>query len=181
MHQEFRKLEMHELNRLSPDEVISNKKLRFVFVLDSIRSLNNVGSVFRTSDGFAAAKIYLCGTTGVPPHRDIQKTALGATDTVAWEFFQDITICLENLKSAGYQIISLEQTSGSTSLQDFIFQKDIFYAIVLGNEISGVSDEALKVTDHVIEIPQFGAKHSLNVSVTAGIVAWEFLRQSLEG
>jgi len=176
----FRKLEMSELGRLSPDELHEEQNLDFVFVLDSVRSLNNVGSIFRTSDAFRAARISLCGLTGQPPHRDIQKTALGATETVCWTHFSEIKDCLTQLRNQAFTIIGIEQTSGSISLEKFRFTHGSKYAFVLGNEVSGVSDEALSLCDMVIEIPQFGSKHSLNVAVTAGIVGWEYVSQSLK-
>jgi len=170
---------MHELERHSLEAFAQVQKLDFVFVLDGIRSLNNVGSVFRTADAFRVKEILLCGATGQPPHRDIQKTALGATETVLWSHFANITDCLKDLCNQGYMIVSIEQTKGSTMLNDFRFVPDQKYAFILGNEVSGVSDEALSMSDMVLEIPQFGSKHSLNVAVTAGIVAWEFVSQKL--
>ena len=170
---------MSELNRLSEEAFSQETKSPFVFVLDSIRSLNNVGSVFRTADSFSATHIYLCGVTGTPPHRDINKTALGATETVAWSHFPSIENCLEKLKEEGYFIYAIEQTHGSIDLHHIHFEADKKYAFILGNEVSGVSDEALDLVDGVIEIPQFGTKHSLNVSVTAGIIAWHYVNQNL--
>ena len=180
MEAKFRKLEMHELGRLSPEDLPNKKTRNFVFILDSIRSLNNVGSIFRTSDAFMVKEIFLCGLTGQPPHRDIQKTALGATETVSWKYYPEIKTCLEDLKNQSYIIIGIEQTKGSISLESFEFEREINYALVLGNEVSGVSDEALALCDFVIEIPQFGSKHSLNVAVTAGIIGWEFVAQSMK-
>ena len=171
----FRKLEMNELGRLSVDEAINQTKNNFVFVLDGIRSLNNVGSIFRTADASASSGIYLCGFTGQPPHRDIQKTALGATETVFWQYFESIEKCLLALIDSGFKIVSVEQTANSVALDSFTFQKSEKYAFVLGNEVSGVSTEALSLSDMVLEIPQFGSKHSLNVAVSAGIVGWAFI------
>ena len=170
---------MSELGRSDPNDLFQDQTRNFVFVLDSIRSLNNVGSVFRTSDAFRAARILLCGLTGQPPHRDIQKTALGATETVSWTYFPDISECLTELKNQTFTIVGIEQTKGSISLEKFEFNADSKYAFVLGNEVSGVSNEALSLCDMVIEIPQFGAKHSLNVAVTAGIVGWAFVSQMI--
>lgn len=175
----FRKLEMHELGRLSPEMAGQAQRNGFVFVLDNLRSLNNVGSVFRTGDAFRIEKLILTGSTGTPPHRDIHKTALGATETVAWEYEEDVSQALVRLKAEGYCIIALEQTTNSTSLDSYRFEPQRRYAVILGNEVFGVSDEALEHCDLVIEIPQFGAKHSLNVAVSAGVVAWEWLRQSI--
>lgn len=178
-NQMFRKRSMSELNRISEEAFSQETKSPFVFVLDSIRSLNNVGSVFRTADSFNAAHICLCGVTGTPPHRDINKTALGATETVAWSQFPSIENCLKYLKSEGFFLYAIEQTHGSIELHQIHFESDKKYAFILGNEVSGVSDEALQLVDGVIEIPQFGTKHSLNVSVTAGIIAWHYVNQML--
>ncbi len=171
----MKKLKLEELNRISDSEFKEAVKHQFVLVLDSVRSLNNVGSVFRTADAFLAEKIYLCGITGTPPHRDIHKTALGATDTVAWEHREDIASLLQELKDNHYQIIALEQTNQSVLLHQFNPNMDTKYAFVLGNEVDGVSDEALALTDISIEIPQFGTKHSLNVSVATGILVWDYI------
>ena len=171
----MKKLKLDELNRISETSFKEISKNNFVLVLDSVRSLNNVGSVFRTADAFLAEKIYLCGITGTPPHRDIHKTALGATDTVDWEHRDDITSLLQELKDNKYHIIALEQTDQSVLLHQFRPSADIKYAFVLGNEVDGVSDEALAFTDISIEIPQFGTKHSLNVSVATGILVWDYI------
>jgi len=170
----FRKLSREEMGRLEADENRDSEKFPFVFVLDNIRSLSNVGSVFRTADALGAEGIYLCGFTGQPPHREIEKTALGATESVNWTHFESLPDCLMELKNKGFQLVALEQTTGSTALQDFIPTGPL--AIVLGNEITGVSDQALEMVDAVVEIPQFGMKHSLNVAVSAGIVAWHSVR-----
>ncbi|WP_428666607.1 RNA methyltransferase [Runella sp.] len=175
-----RKLSMEELNRLSVDEYHLAAKHSFVFVLDDIRSLNNVGSIFRTSDAFRAEKIYLCGLTGTPPHRDITKTALGADESVAWEHAADVLELIERLKAEGYTIVALEQADGSTKLQDFMPELTQKYAFVLGNEVFGVNEEVVNQADICLEIPQFGTKHSLNVSVSAGIVAWDFIAKLLK-
>lgn len=173
--EEFRRLSAGEMGRPEAGSYREMEKFPFVFVLDSIRSLNNVGSVFRTADGFNASAVWLCGHTGVPPHREIQKTALGATETVPWRYFPSVAGALEELRSQGFAIWALEQTTGSRPLHSVRFAEGEKAAFVLGNEIHGVSDEALALCRGVLEIPQFGTKHSLNVSVTAGIVAWHYL------
>jgi tRNA G18 (ribose-2'-O)-methylase SpoU len=174
----FIKKSMEELNR--PDKMEANKqdKFPYVLVLDSIRSLNNVGSIFRTSDSFNVAKVYLCGLTGQPPHREIQKTALGATESVLWEYFPSISDCIQKLRDDEFIIVAIEQTKSSTNFESYPFQKGRRYAFILGNEVTGVSEEALESVDLVLEIPQFGSKHSLNVSVTAGIVCWKFVSET---
>ena len=171
----MKKLKLEELNRIDEGQFKSAKKHNFVLVLDSIRSLNNVGSVFRTADAFLAESIYLCGITGTPPHRDIHKTALGATETVDWEHKSSISELLQELKESGYTIISLEQTNESILLNSFKPVATRKYAFVLGNEVDGVSEEALALTDLCIEIPQYGTKHSLNVSVATGILVWDYI------
>ena len=171
---------MEDLNRLSLDAYHDVPKHSFVFILDDIRSLHNVGSVFRTADAFRAEKIYLCGLTGTPPHRDITKTALGADESVAWEHAEDVLVLLEKLKSEGFIIVALEQAEGSTKLQDFVPELARKYAFVLGNEVFGVNEEVINQSDICLEIPQFGTKHSLNVSVSAGIVAWDYVSKTLK-
>ncbi|WP_246581520.1 RNA methyltransferase [Echinicola shivajiensis] len=171
----MKKLSMDELNRLSVDEYKTANKIPLVIVLDNIRSLNNVGSAFRTSDAFRIEKIYLCGITGTPPHRDIQKTALGATESVEWEHTSSTMEAIDSLKANGYQICSLEQVDKSTMLQDFQPSQDGKYALVFGNEVFGVEEEVIQASDHVLEIPQFGTKHSLNISVSMGITIWDFV------
>lgn len=153
---------------------------RTLFVLDNVRSALNVGSVFRTADAFAIGGLLLCGITAQPPHRDILKTALGATETVPWFYRSDIGRAMEELHRAQYQIIAIEQTPGSRSLQEFLFLPEQQYAFIFGNEVAGVSEQALSQSHYALEIPQFGAKHSLNISVCAGIVGWEYIRQSLK-
>jgi len=169
---------MDDLNRLSVEDFQGAAKNSFVLLLDDIRSLNNVGSIFRTADAFRVEKIYLCGITGTPPHRDITKTALGAEDAVAWQYAPDVVQLVQNLRIEGYQIVAIEQVEGSTLLQDFepILHKK--YAFVLGNEVFGVNETVIARCDMCLEIPQFGTKHSLNVAVSAGIVAWQFLAKS---
>lgn len=170
----MRKLKTDELNRLSVDQFKSTKKNPVVVVLDNIRSLNNVGSAFRTSDAFLIDKILLCGITGQPPHRDIHKTALGAEETVEWTHAEKTVEGLKKLKEEGYKIIILEHTDKSSELQDFQPNKENKYAFVFGNEVFGVEDDCLKVADEIIEIPQFGTKHSLNVSVSIGVTLWDY-------
>ncbi|MCS6794676.1 MAG: RNA methyltransferase [Raineya sp.] len=175
----MKKLETSEIQRVSNEIYRTMPKNPWVVVLDNIRSLHNVGSFFRTADAFAIEKIYLCGITGTPPNREIQKTALGATETVAWEYFQQIKEVLQNLKAQDYVIISVEHTDQSISLEKFIVQSQTKYALIFGNEVFGVSPEAIELSDLAIEIPQFGTKHSLNVSVSGGIVLWHFLQHKL--
>ncbi len=169
----MRKLTMYELGRLNPDAFANSKKIPVTFVLDGIRSALNVGSIFRTADAFALEKIYLCGITATPPHREILKTALGSTETVDWEYFTTATEALRKLNANGYKIWAVEQAEGSILLQDLDFQGTESLALVFGNEVDGVSEAVLQDCDGCIEIPQFGTKHSLNVAVCAGIVAWE--------
>ncbi|HVZ26948.1 MAG TPA: RNA methyltransferase [Sediminibacterium sp.] len=173
----MRKRAMEELGRLSVTQFRAAHKHPIVVVLDNIRSMHNVGSVFRTADAFLIAGVYLCGYTPRPPHRDIQKTALGATETVQWTYFPDTLSALLALKQEGYLIYAVEQTDQSVLLPDFQVPEHPF-ALVFGNEVAGVADPVLGVCDGSIEIPQFGMKHSLNISVAAGIVLWEMVRAS---
>ncbi len=173
----MRKLSMEELGRLSPVAFQDTEKAPIVLVLDNVRSALNVGSVFRTADAFALEKIYLCGITATPPHREILKTALGSTETVAWEYFPDTTTAITSLKISGKQVWAVEQAAGSIQLQSFDFQPIETIALVFGNEVDGVNEEALAMCDGCIEIPQFGTKHSLNVAVCVGIVAWELVKK----
>lgn len=170
----MKKLTMDELNRLSVDEFKATDKTPLILVLDNVRSLNNVGSAFRTGDAFRIQKIYLCGITGTPPHREIQKTALGATESVDWEYVRDTAELIKNLKQKGIKTIALEQVSNSIPLNKFDASPDETYALVFGNEVFGVSEEVISEVDHVVEIPQLGTKHSFNISVSIGIVLWEF-------
>jgi 23S rRNA (guanosine2251-2'-O)-methyltransferase len=170
----MKKLSMDELNRMSVEEFKEAKKSPLVIVLDNVRSLNNVGSAFRTSDAFLVEKICLCGITGCPPHREIQKTALGATESVAWEYFSSTSEALKSLKSQGYTICAFEQVDKSVMLDEFQPDVDGKYALVFGNEVFGVESEAIQESDAVIEIPQLGTKHSLNISVSMGIAIWDF-------
>lgn len=168
------KLKLDELNRVSVDEFKQQEKLPVVVVLDEVRSMHNVGSIFRTSDGFAVEAIYLCGITGQPPHREIEKTALGATQSVNWKYFKQTVDAIHELKANGYLVIAIEQASESMLLHAFNPQPNQRYALVLGNEVNGVSEEVMQLADGCIEIPQFGTKHSFNVVVSAGIVLWDF-------
>lgn len=170
----MRKLKLDELNRASVEEFRASEKLPVVVVLDNVRSMHNVGSVFRTADGFAVNHIYLCGITGTPPHREIEKTALGATQSVSWTYFQDVMEAVDELRSAGYNIIAIEQAENSTMLQDFKVKENEKYALIFGNEVNGVTQEIMNSVDGCIEIPQFGTKHSFNIVVSAGIVLWDF-------
>lgn len=172
----MRKLSMEELGRKSIQDFKQARKIPLVIVLDNIRSMHNVGSIFRTADGFLASGIFLCGYTPQPPHRDIQKTALGATETVDWIYFPTTLEAVQQLKLDGYRIYAIEQVEGSIMLDQFEADPEEKYALILGNEVTGVDDEVLKICDGAIEIPQEGMKHSLNVSIAAGIVAWEFYK-----
>jgi 23S rRNA (guanosine2251-2'-O)-methyltransferase len=170
----MRKLTMEELDRLSVEEYKEAKKAPVVIALDNVRSLHNVGAAFRTADAFRIEKIILGGITGCPPHRDINKTALGATESVAWEHAQDLIQAIKVLKEDGYTIASFEQTDKSTLLHQFIPDKKGKYCFVFGNEVFGIVDALLAQSDFCLEIPQFGAKHSLNVSVSIGIAVWDY-------
>jgi 23S rRNA (guanosine2251-2'-O)-methyltransferase len=173
----MRKLANEELNRISVEDYKKTEKTPIVIVLDNVRSLNNIGSVFRTADAFLIEKIFLCGITATPPHREIHKTALGATESVDWEYVSETIDCVQRLKSEGYIIISIEQADESVMLNDykvdFLQNK---YALIFGNEVEGVSEQIVTLSDVCIEIPQFGTKHSLNIAVSVGMVTWEFCR-----
>lgn len=169
----MKKLSMDELGRMSVDEFKVADKLPLVVVLDNIRSLNNIGSVFRTADAFRVCKIMLCGITATPPHRDIHKTALGAENSVNWEYYEKVEDCIHVLQCDGYKIYSIEQADESISLTDLEVSNNDKVAVVVGNEVDGVSDEAIALSDICVEIPQFGTKHSLNVSIATGIVIWD--------
>ena len=173
----MRKLKNEELNRLSVEEYRQQEKRPIVLVLDSVRSMNNVGSTFRTADAFAIEKIYLCGITATPPHREINKTALGATESVAWEHREKITELIEELREQGYKIIGIEQADESVPLQDFMPYHDGKYCLIFGNEVFGVDDAVVEAADTCLEIPQFGTKHSLNISVSVGVVLWDFFKK----
>lgn len=172
----MKKLKLEELGRISVDEFKQAAKLPVCIVLDNVRSLHNVGSAFRTSDAFKLEKIYLTGITGTPPHREIEKSALGATSSVDWEHVEKTDELLQKLKGEQYTIVAIEQTSESRSLENFTPEGDNKYCLVFGNEVRGVSEEAIALADLALEIPQAGTKHSLNISVCLGIVAWEFFR-----
>ena len=169
----MRKLKNSELNRLSVEEFKQSQKTPLIVVLDNIRSLNNVGSVFRTSDAFLIEKIYLCGITATPPHKDIQKTALGSTETVAWEYVENTIDLVKSLQQQNVKVLSIEQAEDATMLDTFIPEANSKYAIVFGNEVKGVAQDVVTASDTVIEIPQFGTKHSLNISVSCGVVLWD--------
>lgn len=170
---------MDELPRKTRSEFKEVKKLPVILLMENIRSMHNIGSVFRTADAFLAEAIYLCGYTPRPPHRDIHKTALGATETVDWKYVESAQEAVEALKSAGYRIVGVEQVQESIPLQDFSFEKAGKIVLVFGNEVDGVSEGLLAHCDDCIEIPQFGMKHSLNISVAAGMVLWERVRSTL--
>lgn len=172
-----KKLSMDELNRLSPEEFKKEKKAPIILILDNIRSLNNVGSAFRTADAFRIEKIFLCGITGTPPHREINKTALGATNAVDWEYIEFTREVMKRLRREGYQIVVLEQVTHSIPLHQFEPNLSKKYALVFGNEVFGVDEEVIMDCDHVIEIPQLGTKHSLNISVSIGITLWDFVNK----
>ncbi|WP_103072669.1 RNA methyltransferase [Aquimarina sediminis] len=172
-----RKLKNSELNRKTVEEFKASKKTPLLIILDNIRSLNNIGSVFRTADAFLVEKIYLCGITATPPHKDIQKTALGATDTVDWEHKKDTLELVENLKAQQVKILSIEQAENATMLHDFTPEPNQKYAIIFGNEVKGVQQEVVSESDTVIEIPQHGSKHSLNISVSVGVVTWDLFNK----
>ena len=169
---------MDELNRISPIEFKEKDKHPFCLVLDNIRSMNNVGSVFRTADAFVASHIYLCGITATPPHRDIEKTALGATESVSWSYHKQTTEVVKQLQQAGWKVFAVEQVKSSLLLHQFEPQPEERYAFVLGNEVFGVEEEVLELVDGTLEIPQGGTKHSLNISVTTGIICWDFVSKT---
>lgn len=175
----MRKLATQEIGRLTVEEFKEKAKLPLVLVLDNVRSHHNVGAVFRTCDAFASERIILCGITGCPPHRDIQKTALGATETVAWSYEESTFEAVKALKQAGYKIVALEIAEGSVQVDKFETEENAKYALVLGNEVDGVDDEVMSLCDYCLEIPQYGTKHSLNVSVSGGIAIWEMSRKMM--
>ena len=173
----MRKLENSELDRKSIEDFKQSEKTPLILVLDDIRSLHNIGSVFRTADAFLIEKIYLCGITATPPNKEIHKTALGATETVAWEHAKDVLEVIDNLKKDKVTVLAIEQVESAVFLQDFTVEKDKKYALVFGNEVYGVSQEAVALCDGCIEIPQLGTKHSLNISVSTGIVVWDLFKK----
>ena len=173
----MRKLKNIELKRKNIQEFKNAEKTRLIIILDNVRSLNNIGSVFRTCDAFLIETIYLCGITASPPHKDIHKTALGSTESVDWEYFKNISELLIELKKDNVHIWSVEQADKSKKLTNFNIDKDLKHALIFGNEVKGVSEEAINLSNEVIEIPQFGTKHSLNISVCSGILIWEFYKK----
>ena len=182
LHTNMRKLKNIELSRLSIEEFKQAPKLPVAVVLDNVRSLHNIGSVFRTSDAVMAEVIHLCGITAIPPHKDIHKTALGATDSVNWEYFEETKESIQKLKKESYTIVAVEQTEDSIPLHTFRAEPNRKYAFIFGHEIRGVQQDIVNLSDIRIDIPQHGTKHSLNISVCAGIVLWEVFRQlSLTG
>lgn len=168
-----RKLANAELPRLNVEEFVKAEKTPIIVILDNVRSLNNIGSIFRTSDAFLIEKIYLCGITATPPHKDIHKTALGATETVAWEYAENCEEVVEKLQAKNVKVISIEQAENAIFLNDFQPESNTTYALVFGNEVRGVSQKVVNESDAVIEIPQYGTKHSLNIAVSAGVVLWD--------
>jgi 23S rRNA (guanosine2251-2'-O)-methyltransferase len=173
----MRKRLNQELGRKSVDQFRDSDKSPFSIVLDNVRSHNNIGSVFRTADAFLVDRILLCGITAIPPHRDIQKTALGATESVSWKYYKNTVEAVRELKEQGCRIIAIEQVEGSVELQDFNIEKGMKYALIFGHEINGVDQEVVNLCDHCLEIPQYGTKHSFNIAVSAGIVLWELNRK----
>lgn len=174
-----RKLKLDELQRDSVAVFKSKPKHKVIVILDNIRSLNNVGSFFRTSDAFNVEKLFLCGITAQPPHKDIRKTALGATESVEWEYFEETTDAIEKVKAKGYKVYAIEQAVETIALQDLLVE-DSGICVVFGNEVEGVQDSVIAICDGVLEIPQFGTKHSLNVSVCGGAVLWEVTKQLIK-
>lgn len=173
----MRKLKNSELGRLNVEEFKQSTKIPLIVILDNIRSLNNIGSVFRSSDAFLIEKIYLCGITAQPPHKEIHKTALGSTESVEWEYVEDTLDLIKKLQKEEVLVASIEQAENSTMLQDFKIQPNKKYAIVMGNEVKGVQQEVVTASDYCIEIPQFGTKHSLNISVSCGVVLWDLFKK----
>ena len=177
---ELRKLKITEMNRLTVEEFKEAEKLPLVVVLDEVRSLHNIGAVFRTSDAFLVNRIYLCGITATPPHPEMHKTALGAENTVDWTYVKHTQEAVDELHKEGYTVLAIEQCEGSTLLNELVLDKNKKYAIIMGNEVKGVQQEVVDSCDGCIEIPQYGTKHSLNVSVTAGIVLWELANKLMQ-
>jgi tRNA G18 (ribose-2'-O)-methylase SpoU len=173
----MRKLKNSELGRKSVNEYKKADKSPIIVVLDNVRSMNNIGSVFRTADAFLVKAVYLCGITAKPPHKDIQKTALGATESVPWKYYDSTMEAINQLKNDGYIIISVEQAEEAIPLCDFVAKEGGKYAVIFGHEIRGVAQEVIDLSDYCIEIPQFGTKHSFNISVSTGIVLWELFRK----
>jgi len=175
----MKKLNTSELHRKSVQDFKNASKTPIVVVLDNVRSLNNIGSIFRTADAFLLESVYLCGISATPPHKEIHKTALGAEDSVEWKYFENTMLAMEKLKDLGYVLIALEQTESSISLEKFPIDPRQKYALIFGNEVKGVEQEVINCCEQCVEIPQFGTKHSFNVSVTAGIVLWEWYKKMI--
>ncbi|MCK5678449.1 MAG: RNA methyltransferase, partial [Flavobacteriaceae bacterium] len=173
----MRKLKNSELDRLNVEEFKNITKIPLIVILDNIRSLNNIGSVFRTSDAFLIEKIYLCGITAKPPHKEIHKTALGATESVEWEHIEDTLTLVKRLKEERIKVVAIEQAENSTMLQNFKVNNDQKYAVIFGNEVKGVQQEVVSTSDYCVEIPQFGTKHSLNISVSCGVILWDLFQK----
>ena len=176
----MKKLKLEELNRASVKEFKAGKKLPLAIVLDDVRSMHNIGSLFRTADGFAVEQLCLCGITAQPPHREIEKTALGATQSINWSYHADVLTAIAQLRQEGYKIVAVEQAAGSIMLNDFKPEPWIKYALVFGNEVNGVNEKVMTIIDYCIEIPQFGTKHSFNIVVSAGIVLWDMFSKTLK-
>ena len=172
------KLSMDQLNRVDVETFKNQDKTRIVLILDNVRSMHNVGSAFRTSDAFSVEKIILCGITGTPPHREIEKTALGATQSVTWEYYKESIDAVHQMNAEGYKIYAIEQTNDSISLETFNPDPEEKYALIFGNEVHGVGEDLILASDGTLEIPQFGTKHSFNVSVTIGIALWDFINKT---
>lgn len=173
----MRKLSLKELNRVNIDQFKQQEKTPMVLVLDNVRSALNVGSAFRTADAFALEKVYLCGITAQPPHREILKTAIGATDSMDWSYAKQTVDVVAALKAEGYVILAVEQAQESVMLPEFTVVTDTKYALVFGNEVNGVGEEVMEMVDYCLEVPQFGTKHSLNISVCIGVVVWDLFKQ----
>lgn len=169
----MRKIKNEELNRKSAEEFKASEKTPFIIILDNVRSLNNIGSVFRTADAFLCESVYLCGITATPPHKDIHKTALGATESVHWKYYKDTLNAISALKKKDYYIVAIEQVEGNLPLEEFKIEPDKKYALIFGHEIRGVGQKVVNACDAYLEIPQYGTKHSLNISVSVGIVIWD--------
>jgi len=176
----MKKLSIDDLKRISKEEFKHADKTGLILILDNVRSLNNIGSIFRTSDAFRIESIYLCGITATPPNNEIHKTALGATETVHWEYFDKTEDAVGKARMMGYKIIGIEQVAGSTYLDEFIPTPNVKYALIFGHEIKGVQQQVINICDTVIEIPQFGTKHSFNISVSAGIVIWDIYTKMMK-
>ncbi|CAH0994285.1 23S rRNA (guanosine-2'-O-)-methyltransferase RlmB [Emticicia aquatica] len=176
----MKKLQMEDLNRLSVEDFKETNKHNFCLILDDVRSMNNVGSAFRTADAFLVEKIYLCGITASPPHREIEKTALGSTESVAWEYRENIIELVNQLQAEGYVVLAVEQVENSLKLNDFMPETNQKYAFIFGNEVFGVNQTIVEMANNCLEVPQFGTKHSLNISVTVGIICWDFVSKQLK-